>query len=77
VIDLARMGALHREVEVQINEQCDGCGFCLQHFECPALVMDDQSEQVTVDQLVCTGCGVCLQVCPNEAIVATEASEEN
>ena len=76
VIDLARMGALHREVEVQINEQCDGCGFCLQHFECPALVMDDLSEQVTVDPLVCTGCGVCLQVCPNDAIVAVESTEE-
>ncbi len=74
VIDLARMGALNREVEVEISDQCDGCGFCLQHFECPALVMDQQSEKVAVDPLVCTGCGVCLQVCPNDAIVATESA---
>ena len=72
VIDLARMGALTREVEVQVEDSCDGCGFCLQQFECPALVMDPQSEQVEIDPLVCTGCGVCLKVCPNDAIVAKE-----
>ena len=70
VIDLARMGELTRRVEVEINEQCDGCSFCLQHFECPALVADPETDRVDIDPLICTGCGVCLDVCPNDAIVA-------
>jgi indolepyruvate ferredoxin oxidoreductase alpha subunit len=74
VIDLARTGELSVRVEVEIDESCDGCGFCLQHFECPALVMEPSSEKVTVDPLVCTGCGVCLQVCPNDAIVAKDSA---
>jgi indolepyruvate ferredoxin oxidoreductase alpha subunit len=77
VIDLARLGELTRRVEVEIDESCDGCGFCLQHFECPALVMEPSSEKVTVDPLVCTGCGVCLKVCPNHAIVAKASDEGN
>ena len=76
VIDAARMGELTRNVEVQIGENCDGCGFCLEHFECPALVMDQQTELVQIDPLVCTGCGVCLNICPKDAIEEQEANHQ-
>lgn len=52
-------------------EGCDGCGYCLKHFECPALIpaSDDQADlTVMIDTRVCTGCGVCQYVCPQNAI---------
>jgi indolepyruvate ferredoxin oxidoreductase alpha subunit len=55
-------------VNVEVTQDCDGCGFCLKHFECPALGWDDQKEHVTVDPLVCSGCGICLNICRNDAI---------
>ncbi|GAB6908434.1 Thiamine pyrophosphate TPP-binding domain-containing protein [Desulfosarcina cetonica] len=70
VIDLARQGELAAPISVTINDDCDGCGYCLQHFECPALVAVDDGARTAVDPLVCMGCGVCLNVCPKGAIVA-------
>ncbi len=55
--------------KVAITETCDGCGFCVSHFECPALVMDADEESVHIDYGLCTGCGVCVTVCPKTAIV--------
>jgi indolepyruvate ferredoxin oxidoreductase alpha subunit len=52
-----------------VTEDCDGCGFCHQQFECPALVVVDDGQRTTVDALACNGCGVCLNICPKEAIV--------
>jgi indolepyruvate ferredoxin oxidoreductase alpha subunit len=57
---------------VQATDQCDGCGYCVERFECPALVLRDEADdqqKVTVDSLLCSGCGVCLQVCPKGALV--------
>ncbi|MBC2710824.1 MAG: 4Fe-4S binding protein [Desulfosarcina sp.] len=69
IIDLARQGKTADPVEVMVTEECDGCGFCHQHFECPALVEVDDGQRTVVDPLVCNGCGVCLDICPNGAIV--------
>lgn len=55
-------------VEVEISETCDGCGYCIEHFECPALIMNDE-DRVVVDRLLCNGCGVCLHVCPKKSII--------
>ena len=54
--------------EVEITESCDGCAYCITHFECPALVLDEESERVAVDRALCTGCGVCFHVCPKNSI---------
>jgi len=54
-------------VAVQISERCDGCGYCVKSFECPALVHhaeDKKHKHTTIDPLLCAGCGVCLHVCP-------------
>ena len=58
----------HRPIQVQVSDECDGCGFCVNHFECPALVLDEEAEQVNIDPVLCNGCGVCICVCPKKSI---------
>ncbi len=55
-----------------VTEACDGCGFCVERFECPALVMNTEKTRVTIDPVLCVGCGVCIQVCPKGAIQKAE-----
>ncbi len=69
IIDLARQGKTADPIDVMVNEDCDGCGFCHQHFECPGLVAAGDGQRTAVDALVCNGCGVCLDICPKGAIV--------
>ena len=69
IIDLARQGKAADPIEVMVSEDCDGCGFCLQHFECPALIAVEDGKRTIVDPLICNGCGVCLDICPKDAIV--------
>jgi indolepyruvate ferredoxin oxidoreductase alpha subunit len=49
---------------------CVGCRHCLENFECPALTLDEATDQVTIDGVRCVGCGVCVHVCPAGAIEA-------
>ena len=71
VIHRARQGGSGEYIPVDINEKCDGCGYCIKHFECPALIYHDDKEDkhVSIDPILCTSCGVCLNVCPKGAIV--------
>ena len=55
-------------VKVEVADTCDGCGFCIDHFECPALVLDPTGGQVRIDTVLCNGCGVCISVCPKKSI---------
>ncbi len=68
IIDLARQGLAADPIEVMVTDDCDGCGYCQQHFECPALVAVEGEERTEVDPLVCNGCAVCLNMCPKGAI---------
>jgi indolepyruvate ferredoxin oxidoreductase alpha subunit len=75
VIDLARKGEATGHHPVEITEDCDGCGYCIKHFECPALIFHDDDKEdkyVSVDPLLCVDCGVCLNVCPKGAIQAVK-----
>jgi indolepyruvate ferredoxin oxidoreductase alpha subunit len=51
-----------------ITDDCDGCGYCVQHFECPAICLDDEQSQAVIDDVLCSGCGVCTYVCPKQSI---------
>ncbi|MCX5883024.1 MAG: thiamine pyrophosphate-dependent enzyme, partial [Deltaproteobacteria bacterium] len=63
-------------IRVQVvQEDCDACHYCLQHFECPALITDGKDQPVRIDPAGCTGCGVCLHVCPKKAITIMDKGE--
>jgi indolepyruvate ferredoxin oxidoreductase, alpha subunit len=69
---------------VRVTDDCTGCRYCIERFECPALEFvalpssepdaKDKGRVRVIDHL-CTGCGVCLSVCPKDAIVNGEVSE--
>jgi indolepyruvate ferredoxin oxidoreductase alpha subunit len=56
--------------EMCVTEDCTGCRHCLDDFECPALQLNEETEQAVIDGVRCSGCGVCAQVCPAGAIEA-------
>ncbi len=72
LIDRRRGPAAHDSVRVTITDDCDGCGYCVTHFECPALSLDEAEERVELDRVLCSGCGVCVSVCPKGSIVNSE-----
>jgi indolepyruvate ferredoxin oxidoreductase alpha subunit len=55
-------------IKVEVADTCDGCGYCIDHFECPALVLNQNEKQVCIDGVLCNGCGVCISVCPKKSI---------
>ncbi len=55
-----------------VSEDCSGCRQCLEEFECPALVFNDETGKVDIDDTICASCGVCVAVCPLGAITARE-----
>jgi indolepyruvate ferredoxin oxidoreductase alpha subunit len=54
---------------IRVDENCSGCRVCLDRFECPALVMVEETGRVVIDEVRCAGCGVCVGVCPQGAIL--------
>ncbi|MGD2099608.1 MAG: indolepyruvate ferredoxin oxidoreductase subunit alpha [Desulfobacterales bacterium] len=71
VLHRARQGGSGEYVPVEVSDDCDGCGYCIKHFECPALIYHDEEDNkhVSIDPILCTACGVCLNVCPKGAFV--------
>ncbi|MDN5335530.1 MAG: indolepyruvate ferredoxin oxidoreductase, alpha subunit [Synergistales bacterium] len=57
------------------HEKCIGCRFCIENFNCPALVFDGQKKKAYIDERFCVQCGVCINVCPHGAINALEREE--
>ena len=69
VID-KRFADQRRDGEVPvITDDCDGCGYCVQEFECPAIQLNEDASRVLIDEVLCSGCGVCVHVCPKQSIV--------
>jgi len=54
---------------VKITEDCNGCNYCLDYFECPALVGVEGENLVEIDRKLCVDCGICIFACPKGAII--------
>jgi indolepyruvate ferredoxin oxidoreductase alpha subunit len=67
---LAESGPARTPQAVRITEECTGCRECIDMFECPALVWDEDAAKAGISRAACNKCGVCLAVCPTNAIVA-------
>jgi indolepyruvate ferredoxin oxidoreductase alpha subunit len=65
-----------KPVEVDITDECNGCMYCVDFFECPALKPDKEADLVKIDRTLCTDCGVCIHVCPRGAIVPAETQSQ-
>ncbi len=50
-------------VPVIVTEECDGCRFCVEAFECPALVLYPERNIVDIDYKICVDCGQCIDAC--------------
>ncbi|MCX8070449.1 MAG: thiamine pyrophosphate-dependent enzyme, partial [Thermodesulfovibrionales bacterium] len=57
-----------KQIRVIIDDKCDGCGYCLREFECPAIIQKDK--KTSIDYYLCSNCGICIHVCPKKAIVS-------
>jgi indolepyruvate ferredoxin oxidoreductase alpha subunit len=55
---------------MSIGDDCIGCRICINRFECPAILFDEENKRACIDQNRCIGCGVCVHVCPKGAIRA-------
>lgn len=60
---------LENPVKVVISSDCDGCQYCVDYFECPALCMSEEKKRVEIDRNFCVDCGVCIHACPKGAII--------
>lgn len=50
------------------KELCKGCKVCINEFECPAIIFNEEEGKAEIDNLSCIGCGCCIHVCPTKAI---------
>ena len=50
-------------VPVVITEECDGCRYCLEVFECPAMALASDRSRVDIDHKICIDCGQCIDSC--------------
>ncbi len=56
-------------VPVIITAECDGCRYCVEAFECPALVLRSDKSRVDVNYQLCVDCGQCIDACYKGFIV--------
>ncbi|MFQ5575714.1 MAG: thiamine pyrophosphate-dependent enzyme [Anaerolineae bacterium] len=48
---------------VVVTDECDGCRYCTEAFECPALVLRPDGSRVDIDYKICVNCGQCIDAC--------------
>jgi indolepyruvate ferredoxin oxidoreductase alpha subunit len=64
-----RTPILEEPMPVVVTAECDGCRFCVEAFECPALVLQPEENIVTIDEKICVDCGQCIDACYKGFIV--------
>jgi indolepyruvate ferredoxin oxidoreductase alpha subunit len=60
---------IENPVRVEITGDCNGCMYCIDYFECPALLMNEETDLVEIDRNLCTDCGICIYACARGAII--------
>ena len=64
----------HSDFRVVVEqEDCVGCGECVERCQFGALSVPD--DMCVVDYACCVGCGQCATVCPSEALVLERRPE--
>jgi indolepyruvate ferredoxin oxidoreductase alpha subunit len=66
--------AREHPIPVIITEECDGCRYCVEAFECPALKLSADRSRVDVDYTLCINCGQCIDACYKGFIVPQHAT---
>jgi indolepyruvate ferredoxin oxidoreductase alpha subunit len=61
-------------VPVIITDECDGCRYCVEAFECPALVLRADKSRVDINYALCVDCGQCIDACHKGFILAEAAA---
>ena len=59
---------------VVVTDECDGCRYCVEAFECPALVLRPDKSRVDIDYRLCVDCGQCIDACYKGFIVPKETA---
>jgi indolepyruvate ferredoxin oxidoreductase, alpha subunit len=48
---------------ITLEEECAGCGRCIERLDCPALSFNREKKRAVVDDGLCVKCGVCVVAC--------------
>lgn len=60
---------IQNPVKIEITDDCNGCMYCVDFFECPAFSLNEEKNIVEIDRNFCVDCGVCIHACPRGAII--------
>jgi len=60
------MGAVSSFIVAVDEDECSGCGACVDRCQMEALTLDGDLVIRTAER--CIGCGLCISVCPTEAL---------
>jgi len=60
------MGAVSSFIVTVDEDECSGCGSCVDRCHMEALTLNGESVVRTAER--CIGCGLCVSVCPTEAL---------
>ena len=52
--------------DLDLGATCNGCKRCVNLFDCPGLIFDEEAKKVRRDEGLCVNCAVCLFVCPQK-----------
>ncbi len=61
---------------VIVTEECDGCRYCVEAFECPAISLSADRSRVDIDYKTCVECGQCIDACYKGFIVPEVMTSE-